>query len=234
MADNVTGFVGLNATNARIGMLMADFKGLKDLEKIVDDTLRRLSLRDATQQNVAMVKGGSMSRADFDGWFAEVVRKELGKTLGIVRAKAIQRVPGGAARSATKTAISRRMYKNELGGNINILGNRKRISFKTRTYEPGTIRPRSVSERTRKLNEYYGPDRAFILRFLEYGTDVRTAKPAGPTGRGSRASYGNRGIIGARSFFGGAQADMEAAANALGTTLVNYVEKWVDKVFENK
>ena len=238
MSEYVGGFVGLSATNERIGMLRADFSGLKDLEKIIDKVLRRIALQENVQQNVAQVKGGSMTMEQFDGWFAPIVRQELGKTLGIVRNKAMQKVPASA--KSVASAILRRQYKDEYKGNINILGNRKRISFQTRTYpEPtggvkGIRRHRSVSSRTKKLYEYFGPDRAFILRFLESGTDVRTAHSQGPSGRRSQATYGNRGNIGARSFFGQANSDMEAAAKALGTTLVNYVEKWVQKIFDEE
>ena len=232
MSDYVGSYKGLDTTNSGIDMLRADFSGLKDLEQIIDKVLRRIALQENVKQNVAQVKGGGMTLEEFDGWFAPLVRQELGKTLGIVRNKAMQKVPASA--KSVASAILRRQYMDEYKGNINILGNRKRVSFKTRPYEQGTRRTRSVSPRTKKLYEYYGPDRAFILRFLEGGTDTRTARPQGPTGRRSMATYGNRGSIGARSFFGRASADMDAAAKALGTTLVNYVEKWVQEVFDNE
>ena len=238
MSELIGGFKGLSATNERIDMLHADFSGLKDLDEIISKVLRRISLQENVQQNVEQVKGGRMTIEQFDGWFAPIVRQELGKTLGIVRNKAMGKVPATA--KDAKFAILRRQYRDEYKGNINILGNRKRVSFKTRIYpEPtggakGIRRHRSLSSRTKKLYEYFGPDRAFILRFMESGTDTRTARPQGPTGKGSRATYGSRGNIGARSFFGQANADMEAAAKALGTTLVNYVEDWVQKIFDEQ
>ena len=88
MADYRTNIPGLNATNNRIGMLMADFSGLKNLEKHVDEVLRSISLKDNVQQSMSMVRSGAMSREVFDGWMAELVRKEMGKTLAIIRAKA--------------------------------------------------------------------------------------------------------------------------------------------------
>ena len=230
MDGYVGSYAGLGQTNANIGILRADFSGMKDLEKVIDKVLRRIALKDNVKQNVAQVKGGGMTLEEFDGWFAPLVRQELGKTLAIVRNKAMQKVPASA--KSVASAILRRTYKDEYKGNINILGNRKRVSFNKRYYEPGTKRKRSVSPKTKKRYEYYGPDRAFVLRFLEGGTDIRTAKPQGPTGRRSMATYGNRGSIGARSFFGRASADMELAAKQLGTTLVNYVERWVQEVFE--
>ena len=71
----------------------------------------------------------------------------------------------------------------------------------------------------------------FILRFLEFGTDVRTAKPSGATGLGSKSTYGARGNIRPRPFFHTISSDMEQAAQQLGETLVNRVESWVDKAF---
>lgn len=225
----------LHATSGNINFLRAEYEGLEKVNEIITKVLKRLQARADVQQQWSTMQGSNMTMADFDGWFAPLVRKELGKTLAIVRAKAMQKVPANA--KADASAILRRQYKNDLAGNINILTNKKRISYKTRTYPErtggasGIRRPRTVSERTKKLYEYSGPDRGFILRFLEYGTDVRTAHSSGPSGRGSKATYGNRGNIGARSFFGQVKPEMDAAARELGTTLVNYVEKWIEQIY---
>ena len=231
MEEFITGYRGLNATNARVDMLRADFEGLKNLDKIISSVLNRLALQDKVSMQVQMVRSGAMSRANFDGWFAEVVRQELGKVLGVQRAKAVQKARQVGAGSAS-SAVLRRMYKDELAGNINIASPRGRISSRTRNYQPGWLKPRYVSDRTKKINEYYGPDRGFILRFLEGGTDVRTATSYGPKGKGSMASWGARGSIAPRSFFHGMGADMEQAAQQLGHTLNGYVEKWLVRTFK--
>ncbi|MBR5879565.1 MAG: hypothetical protein IKY91_08395 [Akkermansia sp.] len=231
----VGSFKGLNVTNSRIDGLMADFSGLNKLESLVDKVLTRLALSDQVQNQVNQVNRGNLSMGDFDGWFAEIVRKELGKTLGIVRAKAMQKVPASAKSAAS--GILRRMYKNSYTGAIHILGNRKRLSSKERVVpEPdggksGIRRHRTVSARTMQIRKYYGPDRSFILRFLESGTDVRTANSSGPTGRRSQATWGNRGNISPRSFFHSVGADMEQAAQELGHTLVTHAEKFIEKKF---
>ena len=199
---------------------------MEKVNNIINDVLKRLQARSDVQ-----TAWSTMSIKNFDGWFEPLVRRELGKTLGIVRNKAITKARGEAGAGSAATGVLRRMYRGSLGGNINIAGGNKRISYRKRQYSPGTKKPRHVGDRTREINEYYGPDRSFILRFLEFGTDVRTAKTYGPTGRGSRATYGKRGAIGARSFFGSVSSDMEQAANELGTTLVNYVEKWIEETF---
>jgi hypothetical protein len=231
MEEFITGYRGLNATNARVDMLRANFEGLKNLDKIISSVLNRLALQDKVNMQVQMVRSGAMSRANFDGWFAEVVRQELGKVLGVQRAKAVQKARQVGSGSAS-SAVLRRMYKDEFAGNINIASPRGRISSRTRNYQPGWLKQRHVGDRTKKINEYYGPDRGFILRFLEGGTDVRTATSYGPKGKGSMASWGARGSIAPRSFFHGMGADMEQAAQQLGHTLNGYVEKWLVRTFK--
>lgn len=223
----------LRASDARIEGLMADFSGLNNLDKAVNSVLEKLKLDASTQTNLSMVRSGSMSREQFDGWFSELIRVELGKVLAIMRAKAIAKARAAGAGSAS-TAVLRRIYKDRFGGNINIAESKKRISNRKRLYTPGNVKPRHVGNRTRQLNEYYGPDRGFILRFLEFGTDVRTAKSFGPTGKGSTASWGARGGIAPRTFFHGMSSDMEMAARQLGQTLQGYVENWIEKEFKEE
>ena len=226
-----TNIPGLSATNRRIDGLMADFSGLQNLEKMVSSVLKRLELQPNVNQQVQLVRSGTMSRENFDGWFSEVVRQELGKVLGVQRNKAVQKARAVGAGSAS-SAVLRRMYRKEYGGNINIATPRGRMSSRTRNYQPGWLKQRHVGDRTRKINEYYGPDRGFVLRFLEGGTDVRTAETYGPTGKGSMASWGRRGAIAPRSFFHTMQSDMEQAAQQLGHTLTGHVENWIDRKFK--
>ena len=232
-----TNFSGLNATNNRLALLQADFSGMKNLDKIIDKTLKRLSMESRVQGNLALYKSGAMSREEFDGFFAELVRKELGKTLGIVRNKAIAKARQAGAGSAA-SAVLRRMYKSGKEGNINIGGNRGRISSRDRIVPPpsggesGIRRERTVKDRTEQLRKYYGPDRSFVLRVLDGGRDVYYATPEGPTGPRSKATYGKRGAIGPRNFFfHQMQSDMELAAQQLGHTLIGAVEKWVEQQF---
>ena len=226
-----TNIPGLSATNRRIDGLMADFSGLQNLEKMVSSVLKRLELQPNVNQQVQLVRSGTMSRENFDGWFSEVVRQELGKVLGVQRNKAVQKARAVGAGSAS-SAVLRRMYRKEFGGNSNIATPRGRMSSRTRNYQPGWLKQRHVGDRTRKINEYYGPDRGFVLRFLEGGTDVRTAETYGPTGKGSMASWGRRGAIAPRSFFHTMQSDMEQAAQQLGHTLTGHVENWIDRKFK--
>jgi hypothetical protein len=240
MAEFASGFRGLNVTNNRIEGLMADFSGLKNLEKMVDSVLRKLQLQDRVSQNVRMVNGGNMSLQEFDGWFSELVRVELGKVLGIQRARAVQKARAAGAGSAS-SAVLRRTYKGEYASNINIGGNRGRITNRKRIVpEPnggksGIRRPRTMKDRTKELQEYFGPDRSFVLRILESGRDVYMATPEGPTGRGSKATYGRRGAMAPRNwFFHSMKSDMEQAAQQLGQTLTGAVEKWIEQQFKDE
>ena len=240
MAEYIHGFTGLNVTNSRINGLMADFSGLNKLDEIVDKVLTRLAYSESVQNGVSAVGRGTWSRQEFDGWFSELVRKELGKTLAIVRAKAKQKAATEGRAGSSSSGVLWHQAKAGNRGYVGINQPRGRISSRTRVIpeptggESGIRRKRTVSSRTKQINEYFGPDRHFILRFLEFGTDVRTAKPSGPTGRGSMATYGARGSIAPRSFMHSVGSDMEQAAQQLGQTLIGYVEKWVEKEFKEE
>ena len=225
----------LHASQARLDGLMADFSGLDNLDKVVNSVLERL--KGKASGMLGGYNAGTVSMESFDGYFSELIRVELGKVLAIQRARAIQKAQAAGAGSAS-TAILRRMYKDGHRGNINIASGGRRISSKERVVkEPdggksGIRRDRSVKDRTEQLRKYYGPDRGFILRILENGRDVYMATSDGAIGRGSRATHGKRGAIGARNwFFHSMKADMEQAAQQLGETLVGAVEKWVEQQF---
>jgi hypothetical protein len=65
----ITGYQGLTTTNRRVEGLMADFSGLINLEKVVDSVLHRLALQENVTKQADLVKGGTISLQDFDGWF---------------------------------------------------------------------------------------------------------------------------------------------------------------------
>lgn len=227
----------LNATQQRIEMLRADFSGLENLNEVIISVLKKLDTDSSVQTGMQMLKNGSWSLEAFDGWFEPLVRAELGKVLAIVRAYAVKKARDNGAGTAAG-AVLRRQYKDELACNINIASPGRRLSSMKRVVdEPkggksGIRRERTVKSRTKQLREYYGPDRGFILRILENGRDVFMATPEGPTGRGSKATYGRRGSITPRNwFFHSMKSDMEQAAQQLGQTLTTAVEKWVEQNF---
>ena len=228
----------LHASQARLDGLVADFSGLINLEKIVNDTLERLKRKSGGMYSLATQQ--IISKEDFDGYFSELIRVELGKTLAIVRAKAKQKAATDARAGSSSSGVTWHQSKEGNRGYVGINSPRKRLSSNKRILqEPtggksGIRRHRTVSDRTNQINEYFGPDRHFILRFLEFGTDVRTAKPSGPTGLRSKASYGARGNISPRSFMHSVGSDMELAAQQLGQTLIGYVEAFIDKKFKEE
>jgi len=228
----------LHASQQRLDGLMADFSGLENLEKVVNSVLERLRKK-STGMRIGYA-AGTISREQFDGYFPELLRTELGKTLAIVRAKAKQKAQTQAHAGSASSGVTWHEAREGNRGYVGIITPRGRISSRKRIVPPpsggksGIKRSRTVDDRTRAINEYFGPDRHFILRFLEFGTDVRTAMPSGPTGRGSKATYGARGNIKPRSFMHSVQSDMEQAAQQLGHTLVGYVENWIDTKFKEE
>ena len=128
------------------------------------------------------------------------------------------------AYKAVKTAV----YKRILGGSVSILKKRRHGAMSLyATPRKGTKDPFGRggnrvhrSQRTEQVMSYQGADRAFILRFLNAGTDVRTAGS-----RGGRLS-GNRGRIKARNFFSNSShTAMQKAADELSKLIDELVRK---------
>lgn len=132
----------------------------------------------------------------------KALRRIIRKYVLEARAQVVQGIrfnngdPRGAAR-AVRTSV----YKKVLGANINIFNSLK--AHGTNSYEPPrTLRPGQRGgnrvkrgPQTNRRMHYAPLDRGFILRFVNSGTDDRTAGT-----RGGRLS-GNRGSIAARNFF---------------------------------
>ena len=98
-------------------------------------------------------------------------------------------------------AVRSSVYKQILGGQVNILPSRKRgaptkYQRPKKEREPnargGNRRPRSL--RTMQIDSYEGVDRGFILRFQNAGTVDRETR------------FGNRGSLRARHWFGTSSA----------------------------
>lgn len=135
-------------------------------------------------------------------------------------------------------AVRMMVYKRILGGNVSILS-RRRASGGGGAYTPTrTLRSgqrggnrRSRSERTYKLESYFGADRGFVLRFLNEGTagryvdfnydeareHIRKGIRGGNLRKyGKTVNTGYRGKIRARNWFGRrSQWEMERAAENL-------------------
>ena len=143
------------------------------------------------------------------------VQKIVRKVLSHVRKDVSQAARGAMhadprqAYKAVKTAV----YRQILGGNVSIL-NKSKAGTKFSAYEPprklrakqrgGNRRERSP--RTDDLMHYAGPDRAFILRFINAGTNDRYAGYGRNKGGAEETALrtgglGFRGRITPRNFF---------------------------------
>lgn len=124
-------------------------------------------------------------------------------------------------------AVKSAVYRRILGGSVSILNKRKagtrlspppivhklekQVNSKG-NHRGGNRMPRS--RRTEDLLTYAGPDRGFILRFLNAGTDVR------------ESHGGNRGQIAPRNFFGtSSHAAMQKAAEQLETLIDELIKQ---------
>lgn len=164
-----------------------------------------------------------MSNPDMEKKVQDIVRQ----VLAVVRSNMTQAARSSMVadpRQANK-AVRTMVYKRLLGGNVNIL-NKKRASSSGGSYQPTrTIKDgqrggnrRLRSERTMKLESYYGSDRGFILRFLNAGTNNRDTK------------YGSRGAIAPRNWFGNrSQHEMENAAERL----TQYIDQLIKDTIGN-
>ena len=183
---------------------MADINGAFEVDGLVK---QKQELESLMMSNPAMEK-------NVQGLIRKVLmaaRREVAKA---AQQPSVMKSDPRKAYKAVKSAV----YKRILGGSISIL-NRKNAKGGG-SYEPprrgtkdpfgrgGNRVPRG--QRTQQVMSYQGADRAFILRFMNAGTDVRDAGT-----RGGRLS-GNRGRIAPRNFFStSSHTAMQQAASEL-------------------
>ena len=184
-----------------------------------------------------------MSNPAMEKRVQKLIRKVLmaaRREIGIAAKDAMQRDPRQAYK-AVKTAV----YRQILGGSVSIL-NKKRGKQGYRTPEPPKRTERGGNRRTRSqrtiaIQSYVGDSRAFILRFLNAGTDVRTIRFAVDprrelVNRGSRGgnvnkygkttNTGNRGRISPRNFFANSShTAMMKAADQLSQLIDDMIKK---------
>lgn len=150
-----------------------------------------------------------------------LIRKVLSKARSQMTAAARSAMDSDP-RDAYK-AVRTMVYRQILGGNINIL-NKKKAGSSRSSYEPKrTLRPGQVggnrrlrSQRTEQVDGYMGSDRGFILRFVNAGTAQRSTR------------YGNRGAIRARNWFGNtSQRAMQEAAAQFSTLIDQLIKETI-------
>lgn len=151
------------------------------------------------------------------------LRKIVRKEIGDVRKKVVQAAAGAMATdpNRSRNAVLGTVYKRVIGGSVSLFDRKKvkkmRLVKQKRGGASGIIRNRYVSDRTKQIRGYMPENRGFILRFINKGTQVRTAN-----GRGGR---GNRGMIQGKNFF-------EPVANAGMKMAAENMRKQVDKMIE--
>lgn len=169
-------------------------------------------------------------------------RREIGKGIQFKHGDPRQ------AYKAVKTAV----YRQILGGSVSIL-RKRRAGTQFSNYEPprtlragqrgGNRRPRS--QRTDDLLHYAGPDRGFVLRFLNSGTkgrgiqfkydEAREHVHRGSQGGnlkkyGKTINTGARGNIAPRNFFGQlAPSAMNKAAGELTKLIDDMIKQEFNK-----
>lgn len=155
----------------------------------------------------------------FDLNLRKLIRKELSaarKKLSKDAADFIDKDPRKAAR-AVKFAV----YKKLFGGNLSILSKRKAGAkyqlVRERKLRPGQVggnRRPYVDDSRNRLQNYFGADRGFILRFLNAGTEERETR------------YGNRGSVRKSDWFERtAPWEMEAAAAQVAEAVNEYIKQ---------
>ena len=152
------------------------------------------------------------------------------------------------AYKAVKTAV----YRQILGGSVSILRKSKRGTQFSAYEPPRTLRPgqrggnrRPRSQRSWDLIHYAGPDRGFVLRFLNAGTQGRAIKFRYDEARehvhrgsqggnikkyGTTINTGYRGNIKPRNFFGQlAPSVMNRAADQLTKLIDDMIKQEFNK-----
>lgn len=184
MAERFVGSSGSASSNGMGGMLNVEFN------------------MDAVRQHIEDLGKMLTTNNDMRERLRTIIRKEI-KAARAKIAKDVHNNLGSDPRKAYR-AVRHTIYKQVLGGNINILAPRtagaRYALVRSRKMDAnphqwgGNRRPRSP--RTEALETYFGKDRGFILRFNNSGTHVREIA-WGPNTR----LRGNRGSIAPRAVF---------------------------------
>jgi len=162
-----------------------------------------------------------MTNPEMEKKVQKLVRKVINKARATLSASlrndpSVMKSDPRAAYKAVKAAV----YRQVFGGNVSILDKKRRATSFSSYHPPRKLKEgqrggnrMQPSERTRQLQSYYGADRAFILRFLNDGTEER------------ESSIGKRGRIKPRNFFGPrSQKEIKKAAEQL-TQLIDELIK---------
>ena len=158
------------------------------------------------------------SEPGFDKNYRKIIKQVLKEARGKISKDAANYIKDDPRKAAR--AIKHTVYKQIFGGNVSILNKRKAGPkydlIRQKSLQPGQVggnRRLRVESRNR-LDQYYGSDRGFILRFLNAGTVTRETR------------YGNRGAIRRTDWFGHvATWHMQQAAADVAAAINEYVKQ---------
>lgn len=162
------------------------------------------------------------------------IRKEVRKSLVPAR-NTLQ----GTARNAMADdprkaykAVKIMTYRDGNGGNISILNRKSAVKKMALSGQAtggisGIRRKRYISKTTRRTRGYIGADRAFILRFINSGTQARHTQIRNPGMK--KSAY--RGSVSARNFF---KPRAESEITKSGRVLSERIVKLILEVSERK
>lgn len=157
-----------------------------------------------------------------DPGFDKNVRGAIRKVLKEARGKISQDAKSYIQDDPRKAyrAVKHTVYKSLFGGNVSILSKRRAGAkyelVRQKKLQPGQIggNRRQRIEANNRLDQYYGSDRGFILRFLSSGTTSRQTR------------YGNRGAIRQTNMFSHiAIWNMQQAAEDVANAINEYVKQ---------
>ena len=183
------------------------------------------------------------------------IQKIIAKGLQMVRknvSDAMKAKINNDPREAYK-AVRRTVYRRILGGNVNILQNKRagdRSTYQpTRTLKSGQRggNRRVRSERTLALESYSGRDRGFILRFLEGGArkgggrrqerGFRNDPHREQVGRGSQggdiSKYGKTTNTGSRGSIAPRHVFSSVAEHGMSNAIA-FIEREIDKLIQQE
>lgn len=169
------------------------------------------------------------------------MEEEMRKLVAKVLQTAVREVSSAASNAiksdpkGTARAVRRMIYKQVIGGNINIVNKKKASGGGS----AGTSR-RGRTQRTEQIMSYKGKDRQFILRFLDSGTNARVTTHMNghtilrmnkvPWHQYKSGTVGGRGAIAPRNFFGpSAEQAIEKAANQLSKLIEQLYQERINK-----
>ena len=151
---------------------------------------------------------------DFEKRLRGAIRKVLGEVRAKMQSSAQTDLDMNSDPRKAYKAVRYAVYKRLLGGQVNILNPRK---VQKAPYNPPRMQRASLrggnrmkrSDRTQDMMEYYGASRAFVLRFLNAGTEDRYNGGRNGRTQEQRDKFildhegrGFRGRISSRNWFG--------------------------------